>query len=66
MVTQTTRWHAKYPRPLSHYAQAYGRSVEGISGWVRRGKKAGELPPLHSPPALLAWYQRHIGQCLLT
>src|SRR5215471_21527532 len=56
-----TRRHAKYPRPLSDYAKAYGRSVESISAWIRRGKVSGWLPPLDSPAALRDWYERHVG-----
>jgi hypothetical protein len=60
-MIQTTRRHAKYPRQLSHYANAYGRSIETIAAWVRRGKVSGWLPPLDSPPAMRDWYARHIG-----
>jgi len=56
-----TRRHAKYPRSLSHYAKAYGRSIESISAWIRRGKESGWLPPLDSPAALRDWYERHVG-----
>src|SRR5215472_10159340 len=61
MVIQTTRRHAQYSHQLSHYAQAYGRSVESISAWIRRGKVSGWLPPLDSPAALRDWYERHVG-----
>jgi hypothetical protein len=60
MVTSTRR-HAKYPHQLSHYAEAYGRSVEGISRWIKLGKKSGWLPPLDNSSALRDWYERHIG-----
>src|SRR5215470_3166538 len=56
--------HAKYPAPLGYYAQLYGRSYETIKAWVHKGKLAGRLPPLESPPEFLHWYQRHVAPAL--
>jgi hypothetical protein len=56
-----TRRHAKYPRKLSEYARAYGRSIETMKAWVKRGKLAGRLPPLQSPAEFPDWYAEHVG-----
>src|SRR5260370_31513000 len=50
-----TRHKAKYPRKLSEYAHLYRRSIPTMKAWVRRGKVAGELPPLPLPAEFPAW-----------
>jgi hypothetical protein len=60
-VIVETRRKAKYPQRLSHYARAYGRSIESIKAWIKRGKLAGQLPPLQSPTEFVDWYAEHVG-----
>src|SRR5260370_31802368 len=60
MVVETGR-KVKLPQRLSEYAKAYGRSIETIKAWVRRGKLAGRLPPLQSPADFPDWYAEHVG-----
>lgn len=35
-----------------------------MRGWVRLGKKKGELPPLDDAPAMVLWWARHMTQRL--
>src|SRR5260370_18316496 len=60
MVVETGR-KVKLPQRLSEYAKAYGRSIETIKAWVKRGKLAGRLPPLQSPADFPDWYAEHVG-----
>jgi hypothetical protein len=60
-VIVETRRKAKYPQRLSVYASSYGRSIETIKAWVKRGKLAGRLPPLQSPAQFPDWYAEHVG-----
>ncbi len=60
-MTVETRRKVKLPQRLSDYAKAYGRSVETIKAWVKRGKRAGHLPPLQFPADFPDWYAEHVG-----
>jgi hypothetical protein len=60
-VIVETRHKAKYPQRLSEYARAYGRSIETIKAWIKRGKLAGRLPPLQSAAQFPDWYAEHVG-----
>lgn len=54
----------KYPLDLVEYGRIYGREEVSVRGWVRRGKKIGELPPLDSPPDFILWWKRHMSHRL--
>jgi hypothetical protein len=52
----------KYPRDLEHYAGVYGHDVRTVKRWVSIGKAAApmDLPPLHNPSKMPAWWQRRM------
>lgn len=60
MIVETRR-KARYPQRLSQYARTYGRSIETIKAWIKRGKLAGCLPPLQSRAEFSDWYAEHVG-----
>lgn len=61
---------AHYQKPLRDYVPTFDRHLRVIKGWVAVGKKAldgngnpaPDLPPLDDPPAMAAWWERHMKQ----
>ena len=47
-----------YPEDYGVYGERFGKKPRSIREWVATGKRAGELPPLHDPAALVIWWRR--------
>lgn len=49
-----------YPRSLADYGAEYGRSLESIKAWVKRGKQVGDYPPLDNAQGLALWWRSYM------
>jgi len=48
-----------WPESYESYGAKYAATARAIRDWVATGKKAGALPPLFDPNAMVSWWKAH-------